>query len=218
VTPQAFLVRFLLGLAGSAAGLSLLLGCVMSTPRTEAKVLGAVAERGTSIETRVAPVAAALARKPVDVRCWSTAKWPRLTRKASRYANGTLNAATLAFADIGGTRINLSPTVCDALVDPVDRNLRPSDDAGQLRLASALVTLAHEPQHSEGIAVEAHAECNAIQLAPRAAASLGIARAYTGALLQTYWRHDGGKLPEYRSSECRRGGTLDLHRADAIWP
>ena len=211
-------MRFLLGLGGSAAGLLLLLGCVMSTPRTEVHVLGAVAEGGTAIEARVAPAAAALARKPVNVRCWSEAQWPGLTHTASHYANGTLNAATLAFADIGGTRINLSPAVCDALVDLVDRNLRPSDDAGQLRLAAALVTLAHEPQHSEGIAVEAIAECNAIQLVPQTARSLGIERAYARALMHTYWRHYAEKLPEYRSSQCRRGGTLDLSRADAIWP
>jgi hypothetical protein len=217
VSSGGFLVRFLLGLAGSVAGLSLVLGCVISSPRPRLHVLGAVVERGTPIEARATHVARLLAKKRVDLRCWSRSQWPRLTRRESVYANGKLNSATLGFADIGGTHINLSPTVCNGLVDLVD-NVRPSDDIGRLRLAASLVTLAHEPQHSTGIATEAVAECNAIQLAPLTARMLGVPHAYAESLVRTYWRHYGSALPEYRSPDCRRGGALDLGRADSIWP
>jgi hypothetical protein len=177
---------------------------------------------GLSAESRVEPrfggIASKLAGKPVEVRCWSSSDWPRLMREESTYTHGKLGSATLGFAGIGGKRINLAPAICDGLVDLADRGARPVDESTQLRLASALVTLAHEPQHSKGIAAEAVAECNAIELAPEAAAELGVSREYAASLVQTYWRHYGDELPQYQSSGCRKGGALDLHRADSIWP
>jgi hypothetical protein len=218
VSLGGLLIRFLLGFAGSLAGLSLVVGFAISPARPEAHVLGAVAEGGRPIEALANHVASVLADKRVRVRCWSTSQWPRLTRRESVHADGKLNSATLGFADIGGTRINLSPTVCDGLADLVDRNVRPKDEVGRLRLAAALVTLTHEPQHSKGVAAEAVAECNAIQLAPLTARTLGVPRHYAAMLVQTYWRHYGNALPGYRSPECRKGGALDLHRPESVWP
>jgi hypothetical protein len=220
VSSEGFLTGFLLGLAGSIAGLLVVLGFVFTSPRPEAHVLAAVAERGASVgpDSRFSRVASSLAGKQVEVRCWASSGWPRLMREQSAYAGGGLTPATLGVADIGGRRIDLSPTVCAGLADLVDRKFRPTDGIAQLRLAAALVTLAHEPQHSKGIATEAVAECYAIQLAPATAASLGVSRAYAASLVQTYWRHYGNELPDYRSSACRQRGALDLHRADSIWP
>jgi hypothetical protein len=96
--------------------------------------------------------------------------------------------------------------------------MRPADEAGQLFLARAVVTLSHEPQHSKGIAEEFVAECNAIQLANGTAIKLGASTAYAAALVRTYWRHYAEELPAYRSAECRQGGKLDFGRADSIWP
>lgn len=227
----AFLIRFLLGLAGTIAALSLPLAFAFSSAGPEAHAPGAGAEghafafsalvgpsAGSRIEPRFSTVAGALVGKRVAVRCWSSADWHRLMRRESAYTGGKLNAATLGFAPIGGTRINLAPTVCNGLVDLADTRARPTDDAGRLRLASALVTLAHEPQHSRGVTNEAVAECAAIQLAPTAAAQLGFDRAYATSLLRTYWRHYADELPNYRSFECRKGGALDLRRPDSIWP
>ena len=177
---------------------------------------------GLSVESRIEPrfgaIASMLAGKHVEVRCWSSADWPLLMREESTYTHGKLNSGTLGFAGIGGKRINLAPAICDGLVDLAHPGARPTDESTRLRLASALVTLAHEPQHSRGIATEAVAECNAIQLAPETAAELGIDGAYAASLVQTYWRHYGDELRQYRSSDCRKGGALDLHRADSIWP
>jgi hypothetical protein len=108
--------------------------------------------------------------------------------------------------------------VCDGLVDLAHKRARPTDDVGQLILAAAVVTLSHEPQHSIGIADESVAECNAIQVANGTAIKLGASPAYAAALVRTYWRHYGEELPAYRSSECRKGGKLDLRRAGSIWP
>jgi hypothetical protein len=217
VSSEDFFVRFALGLGGSLAGLLLVLGFVFPSPRPAGQVLGTLAERTAPVEPRLNRVASVLATKQVDVRCWSRSDWPRVMREQSAYAGGRLTPATLGVADIGGTHIDLSPTVCHGLVDLVDRRARPGGDPGQMRLASALVTLTHEPQHSKGIAAEAVAECYAIQFAPRTAALLGVGRAYAASLLRTYWRHYSQELADYRSAECRRGGTLDLGRADSVW-
>ena len=108
--------------------------------------------------------------------------------------------------------------MCDGLVDLAYDHARPLDDVGQLMLAAAIVTLSHEPQHSKGIAQEFVAECSAIQLAHTTAVRLGASAAYAASLVHAYWRHYGEELPAYRSAACRKGGNLDLRRADSIWP
>jgi hypothetical protein len=218
VSSTGFLIRFLLGLAGSVAVLSILLGPVLSTAAAEG---GGPVTAGRPTESRIEPrfsrVASRLAGKQVEVRCWSRSEWPRLMRNESASTRARLTSATLGLAEIGGTRINLSPTVCAGLVDLIARQ-RPLYELGQLRLAAALVTLAHEPQHSKGIANEAVAECDAIQVATKAAVDLGVSRSYVTMLIRTYWLHYNDELPAYRSAECRQGGALDLPRADSIWP
>jgi hypothetical protein len=170
------------------------------------------------IEPRFGQIASALASKQVEVRCWSTTNWHRLMHEEQIYTRGQLGSDTLGFAGISGGRINLAPSVCDALVKLAYTSARPTDEVGRLLLASAVVTLSHEPQHSKGISKEAVAECNAIQFANRTARQLGVNPAYGATLVRTYWRHYSEELPAYRSSECRKGGALDLGSADSIWP
>ncbi|MDX6408830.1 MAG: hypothetical protein QOE13_1901 [Gaiellaceae bacterium] len=199
---------------------SLLLQADQMLPPGEVRSLPVIA--GESDQSRVEPrlghVATALAGKPLEVRCWSESDWLHLMREERSYTHGKLDAETLGFAGIGGTRVNLGPAVCKGLVDLAYERLRPTREAAQLMLASAVVTLSHEPQHSKGITEESVAECSAIQLADRTAVDLGASPAYAAALVRTYWRHYGEELPAYRSSECREGGKLDLGLADAVWP
>jgi hypothetical protein len=169
------------------------------------------------LEPRFGRIASEAAGKQLEVRCWSDADWRHLMREERSYTHGKLGAATLGFAGIGGTRVNLSPTVCAGLVDLAYKDARPTDEAGQLTLAAAVVTLSHEPQHSQGVAEEFVAECNAIQIANRTAMQLGASPTYAAALVRTYWRHYGEELPAYRSAECRKGGLLDLGRATSVW-
>ena len=201
-----------------AAGL--LLHADQMLPPGEVRALPVIA--GETEQSRVEPrfggIASALAGKAVEVRCWSRADWSQLMREESTYTQGQLGSDTLAFAGIGGTRINLGPAVCTGLTELAYKRVRPTDEAGELFLASAVVTLSHEPQHSKGIADEFVAECNAIQLANGTAIKLGATPAYAAALVRTYWRHYAEELPAYRSAECRQGGKLDLRRAESIWP
>jgi hypothetical protein len=189
-------------------------------PPGEVRALPVIAGQAeqSRIEPRFGRIASRLAGKPIEVRCWSNGDWARLMREEGSYTHGKLGPDTLGFAGIGGSRVNLGPTVCDGLVDLAYDHTRPADDAGQLMLAAAIVTLSHEPQHSKGRAEEFVAECSAIQLANTTAIRLGASAAYAASLVHTYWRHYGEELPGYRSADCRKGGTLDLGRAGSIWP
>jgi hypothetical protein len=136
-------------------------------------------------------------------------------REESTFTGGQLGAGTHGFAGINGNRVNLAPEVCAALVELGYRDLRRVDDYA---LATAVVTLSHEAQHSKGVAREAEAECYAIQVAHRAARQLGAGPTYAGSLVRAYWQHYAEELARYRSTDCHEGGGLDLGYADSIWP
>jgi hypothetical protein len=206
--------------AESKRAAGLLLTADQMLPPGEVRSLPVIAgeTEQSRLEPRFGRIASTLAGKQLEVRCWSDADWHRLIREESSYTHGKLRASTLGFAGIGGARVNLGPTVCGGLVDLAYTRARPTDDAGQLMLAAAVVTLSHEPQHSIGIAEESVAECNAIQLANGTAIKLGASPAYAAELVRTYWRHYSEELPAYRSPDCRQGRELDLGRADSIWP
>ena len=46
---------------------------------------------------------------------------------------------------------------------------------------------------------------------------LGATPAYAASLVREYWSHYGEELPAYRSTECHRGGKLDLGNASSVW-
>lgn len=189
-------------------------------PPGEARSLPVIAgvARTSRIEPRFGRVASVLAGKDVEARCWSRRDWARLMLEESTFTGGRLGPATLGFAGIGGGRVNLAPEVCAALVALTYSGQRPADEGARYSLATAVVTLAHEAQHSQGVAHEAEAECRAIQVAHQAAMRLGATRAYAASLVRVYWLHYADELPYYRSAECRQGGRLDRGIADAVWP
>jgi hypothetical protein len=207
-------------LQADAAGARLLLAADQMLPPGEVRDLPVIS--GVSARSRVEPrfgrIATTLAGKPVEVRCWSRDDWWRLMREERIYTRGHLGPDTLGFAGINGKRVNLGPDVCKALVGLAYKGERPADEGGRLLLAAGVVTLTHEGQHSKGIATEAVAECNAIQVAHRTAMTLGASRDYAADLIRTYWRNYADELPSYRSVECRRGGALDLGYGESIWP
>jgi hypothetical protein len=209
-----------LRLGDPQAGVALLLRADRMVPPGELRGLPVISGMAgvSRVEPRFGQIASALARKQVQVRCWSTVDWRRLMLEEQTYTRGQLGADTLGFAGIAGSGINLAPSVCDALVELAYKGARPTDEAGRVLLASAVVTLSHEPQHSKGISAEAVAECNAIQAAHSTAMKLGSSSAYAATLVRTYWRHYREELPAYRSPECRRGGALDQGSAASIWP
>jgi hypothetical protein len=201
-------------------GGDLLLHADSSLPPGEVRPLPVIA--GDSARSRIEPrfgrVASWLAGKPVEVRCWSPADWIRLLREEKAYTKHRIDENTLGFAGIDGRRANFAPDICDALVDLTYHRSRPSGALARFPLAAAVVTLAHEPQHSKGVAVEAQAECYAIQAAAATAQRLGVDGAYARSLAALYWNHYGEELPVYRSRECGDGGAYDLHPRSSDWP
>jgi hypothetical protein len=177
---------------------------------------------GDSTESRIEPrfgkVASWLAGKDVEVRCWSRGDWIRLLREEKAYTKHHIDEETLGFAGIDGNRVNLAPDVCAGLVDLAYRHADPSPDEAWFPFAAAVVTLAHEPQHSKGVAVEAQAECYAIQLAAATARRLGVGLEAAARLARLYWEHYGEELPAYRSPQCRNGGMYDLDKTSSSWP
>jgi hypothetical protein len=186
-------------------------------PPGEARDLPVIAgtSRVSRVEPRFSHVASVLAGKDIEARCWSRRDWAQLMREESAFTGGQLGSGTLGFAGINGNRINLAPDICAALVELADHAARAADDYS---VATAVVTLSHEAQHSKGIAREAEAECLAIQIAHRAAAQLGAGSMYAASLVRAYWQHYAEELPDYRSSACRKGASLDVGYADSIWP
>jgi len=138
-------------------------------------------------------------------------------REESAYTLNHLDGA-LGFAAVAGKRENLAPATCATLVQLAYRHSYPVNATQELAVAQAVVTISHEPQHNKGIAVEAQAECYAIQLMKGTAMRLGAPRSYAASLQQLFWSHYGEELPSYRSPECRNGGAYDLRKSDPNFP
>ena len=189
-------------------------------PPSETRSLPVIA--GAAVESHVDPkfsrVASDIAGKNVEVRCWSRVDWTRLVREENVYTLHHIDNGTLGFAGINGARDNLSPEVCDSLDELAYDHLMSRAPGAVRLLAGAVVTLTHEPQHSKGIAVEAQAECYAIQLMTKTAEDLGATHSYALGLQRVYWAHYDEELPAYRSPECRDGGKFDLRPRRKAFP
>ena len=201
-------------------GGKLLLRADQMVPPGEVRSLPVIAGASTQshVDPKLSRIASTLAGKDVEIRCWSRTDWTRLLREEKAYTLHHLDDNTLGFAGVGGVRDNLSPDVCDSLDELQYEHWQPKAADAQLLLATAVVTLAHEPQHSKGIAVEAQAECYAIQLMRETAVKLGATPAYAAELQRVYWKHYDQELPTYRSAECANGRAYDLDPARAAFP
>jgi len=125
----------------------------------------------------------------------------------------------LGFVQMGTPVIHLAAATCLALERVVTRPRslacalqRGRDLHCPLAAADAviaIVVLAHEEQHVDGIANEAQAQCYAYQRAAATARQLGVPR--TVAKRVAPFTDVAFEQPsEYHSSECHRGGTYDL--------
>ena len=189
---------------------------------TETACLARVADWSLAvrrIEGRLAPAARSAGKVDPSISCDSPGDWARSGEREPGYerAGYVLN---------GQSAIHLSPTTCSALARLVSHPARlacvastlhhPLCPPGLETEAIAVVTLAHEEQHVDGIADEAKAQCYALQRADEVGRRLGLP-ARVAARLATFTKQSITQPPEYRSSDCRRGGALDL-RLPAGWP
>jgi hypothetical protein len=189
---------------------------------TETRCLGRITDWGLAvarIEGRLAPAARSAGKVDVSVSCDSPGDWAKSIDRQPGYE---LEGYVLN----GQSIIHLSPTTCAALARLVSHPARLGCAASTVRHplcppgleseAIAVVSLAHEEQHVDGISDEAKAQCYALQRADIVGRRLGLP-ARVAARVASFTKQSITQPPEYRSSECRRGGALDLH-LPAGWP
>lgn len=171
------------------------------------------------IEARLEAAARSAGSGSPAIDCESPRKWAATEQSAPGYERA-------GSASPGVAIIHLAPRTCSALARLVshptrlacvaksrDSSLCPPSLESE---ALAVVTLAHEEQHVDGVANEAKAQCYALQRARVTARQLGLPD-QAAARVAAFTKHSITQPPAYRSSECRRGGILDLH-LPAGWP
>jgi len=89
---------------------------------------------------------------------------------------------------------------------------------GARSTAEAINTLAHESMHLRGFTDEAQAQCYAIQLDAWTVERLGGTAAEGADVAALVLALQSYVPDEYRSSECRAGGALDLWPRSAAFP
>ncbi len=83
----------------------------------------------------------------------------------------------------------------------------------------AVHVLAHESEHLAGIANEAQAECISMQRTAEAARLLGATADEAEQLAVTYAAQVYPRMPDdYRSDDCKAGGSMDIRPDDTSWP
>ena len=183
------------------------------------------ATRGSREESKVEPqlsrfVSKFVLRKPagIEVRCWSKDEWLFVTKEWATYiGRGDL----LGFVHSTRLRTSLAPRICKQLANLVYRDERPTEGEAMLRAAEAVSILSHEAEHiRNGLrADEATTECRAMQRMRRLGRIMGLSQDYADLLADRYWgdlyRYNA---PEYKTSDCRDGQTLDLRPGNDRWP
>ena len=212
--PRRRRFRWALVLAGALSAAAAVLGIeTLAAVRAYAtQPLPAIAAPSdqSRIEPTLGRVASALAGRPVEVRCWSAADWPKVTVLDPVETGG--------FADLATGTVNLPPNVCAPLDTLAYGSSHRFVDATWQDVAAAHV-LAHEAAHlGDAGPSEARAECDAVQTTTRAAELLGVDAPYARWMASLDWTHLYPDLPaSYRSPDCTPGGGLDLRVADG-WP
>jgi hypothetical protein len=160
-------------------------------------------------EHRLADIASEIAGRDVDVHC------PGLL---ARLADVSAHAGTVFFDEHGRPDdfTDLDEETCSELDRFAEGKAGSGEDA---KVARALHVLAHESSHLAGIRDEATADCYGLQRTAFVAESLGADPAKAQRLARLALAERAVTAPaDYRSSECRDGGALDLDLASAVWP
>ena len=160
-------------------------------------------------EHRLAAIASEIAGRNVDVNC------PGLL---ARIADASAHAGTVFFDERGRPAdfTDLDEQTCSEL----DRFAEGKTGSGEDdKVARALHVLAHESSHLAGIRDEAAADCYGLQRTAFVAERLGADPEKAQRLARLALAERAITAPaDYRSSECRDGGTLDLDPASSAWP
>jgi len=181
--------------------------------------------RGSREESKVEPqlsrfVSKFVLKKPagIEVRCWSKDEWLFVTKEWGTYI-GT--GDFLGFVHNTRLLTSVAPRICKQLAGLMYRRERPTTGEGMLRKAEAVAILAHEAEHIRNRlkADEATTECQGMQRMRRLARIMGASQDYADLLAERYWEDlYEYNLKEYKTSDCRNEGTLDLRPGSDVWP
>lgn len=158
-------------------------------------------------DERLADVASALVGVDASVRCWSGRGWKRVMEASNAELPPDERGEFDGWADIFDFRIDLAPWVCEELAGLPDT--APSRHG--LALAAAISVFVHETRHLTAAGSnEAAAECASLQKMDDAGRLLGLSESRSRRLAHRTWKELYPTLAaEYRSPECRPGGSLD---------
>jgi hypothetical protein len=172
-------------------------------------------------EARLGEIASVIVGRDVEVHCPSV--WARLVDISP-------NAGSVYFSSDGrpADYTDLNGKTCSTLDDFAERDPESRLDClvidrpcgrDVLEIVRAVHVLAHESFHLAGVRSEAVADCYGLQRAAWVAYRLGAdppeARALAALDLED---RTLAAPPDYRSSECREGGELDLNPDGSPWP
>ncbi len=213
-------VRDLSLLAFATVALALAPGARGGPPPDDSGPLPTI--RGTSTQSRIEPTfsteASRLAGETLEVRCWSTIDWARLSSEHLAWSGNDLTRAN-GFARLPAPRIDLSPDTCARLDLLAYTHAWPSSLTSQEDMANALSTLAHLSEFLGKRADIARALCWGMQMMRTEASALGVSESHASILAAVFWRRVYPTYPPtWISSGCRDGGLLDLRPRSHIWP
>jgi hypothetical protein len=182
-------------------------------------------------ESRLRPVASAIAGRSVEVDCQSF--WGNLLDAQARHGEVWFGPD-----GVPEPRIFLTHPTCEQLEDFAGKSHHSELDclaeidwnvATPLPLESecygrssetvyALLVLAHEAYHTAGVREEAVANCFAIQAMAWAASALGAPQEEAERVALAMAALEPHQRGPYATGDCRRGSEIDLHPETIAFP
>ena len=136
--------------------------------------------------------------------------------KSGAYVGYVQDADGVAF--VGGDQAYVTPSICNTLYQLAVKHRVQSFT----RTARALAVLGHESWHLRGVHNEGLANCYGYQSGVEIGVHLGLSEKTARAMMREQLAtnaSDSVGNPQYRvPSECRNGGSADLHPAEPEFP
>ena len=177
-------------------------------------------------ERRMADIATVLTERSSQAYCNSSQQWTALG------AGADVLAFVSFYSDSTASFMQVSPFVCSRVAAFVAHPRRDGQKVCTRRVTQyacpryletviSVETIGHEAMHIGGVRNEAVAECLAVQVLPFVATRLGAGVRFAYELARDYLPYYASKrteFPEYWSSDCRDGGSLDVWPDKPGWP
>jgi hypothetical protein len=186
----------------------------------------------TVLQNKLSAVASELAGRPVHVDCQGFfSEFLDINNRTGEVGfspDGRPADSTFLTRSICGALSKFMSASTHAKLDclvGVDWTRLPVEDAfespcaeGAQSAAEAISTLTHESMHLRGWQGEAQAQCYAIQEIPWTVVRLGGTPQEGAGVASFILARQPGMPSDYQSSECRAGGSLDLHPETGDFP